>query len=290
MNRSIVFAVILFTGGPASAGLVITNSVDNYSPNQSKPQHCIEKTYIEGKMMRSESQCSGGQGPRDTQPLMILRADKKLLWTVDPKTGRYSEITQDQMNSAVAIMKEEKAKAAKQWDEAYAKMSPEERRQMQNVGDTLKNIGLGDYYTQGPSAPAKHEYVRTHEVWTVSGRSCQVFQHIDNGMAINKVCTTKDSGEYSWARDFREMHGIMASLTGAMTEDIKADELAQQKAMGDARYILKDVVSVRGKPVTVREFAGVKQQSLAASLFQLPAGAVKNDEPWNIRQTAKVQP
>jgi len=185
----------------------------------------------------------------------IVRLDKELFITIDPKEKTYTEMTFAEME---AMMK----KAGSQMDEMQKKLAemPEEQRKMmeQMMGDKMGGMKA--------SKDAKVDVKNTGDKKTISGFSCTKFVATQDGKDVMTLWVTKDvSGFDAMRKDWEEFSKRMMALNPMGGKGLgeafkKIDGFPIQTEMG------------HGMTSTVTK---IEKKTAPASEFEVPAGYKK---------------
>lgn len=191
------------------------------------------------------------------------------LYVVDEKRKSYREIDKEKMKA----MAGQGNAAMSQMQERLAKMPPEQRAQFERMmGGMMPGgaapAGKPDVYTSKDLARSE----------VVEGRTCRMWHVLKNGKPLEELCVVPFSslpGKEDFQTTFKHLAEAFEGLAGAVPG--AADEAKARSA-------------INGYPVRVRRIEGGvpaatetilrswKEESLPASLFEIPAGYKKRED------------
>ena len=209
----------------------------------------VEQMWAMPKMMKGVTKESG--------ETFIVRLDKELFITIDPKEKTYSEMTFAEMES---MMKKASGKMDARMAEMKEKLAnmPEEQRKMVEQMMASKMPGM--------AKDAKVEVEKTGDKETISGFACTKYVVNQDGKEAMTLWVTKDvKGFDSMRKDWEEFSKRMMAMNPM-----------GGKGLGDA------FKKIDGFPIRT-EMAGaftstvtkVEEKSTPASAFEVPAGYKK---------------
>lgn len=194
---------------------------------------------------------------KETGETFIVRLDKELLITIDPKEKTYSEITFAEMES---MMK----KASGQMDAKMAEMQkkladmPEEQRKM------VEQMMAGKM--PGRPKDAKVEVEKTGDKKTISGYACTKYAVTQDGKEAMTLWVTKDvKGFASMRKDLEEFSKRMMAMN-----PMGGKGLGEGYKKIDGFPIRTEMSGAFTSTVTK-----IEEKSTPASAFEVPAGYKK---------------
>jgi hypothetical protein len=257
MNK-FIFAVTLLAATTATAGVrmeTVTRDVKTKVADGGPQVMMIQ----DGKLRIQIPKTSGG---------MILK--NSTLYVLDDKKKTYMEMDKETMKKAA----EQAGAAMKQMQEQMAKMTPEQRAQMDKMmGGKMPPGMMG-------GKPDTWEAMNTGKTDTSEGRKCAIWTLNKNGKLHEELCVVPFSslpGKEDFEKTFKEFaesfKGMADGLPGA----------------GDS---VKARNSINGYPVRTRYFepGGEEraietvvtkwvEESFPAATFEIPAGYKKKEMP-----------
>lgn len=205
----------------------------------------VSKAYCNPDMFKQV----GGTGDRT----IIIRLDKKMIFTVQDEAKTYSEVSFDDLKKAMSQLGSKMSAAMKQMQERMKDMPEEQRKQMEKMmGESMLS----------PAGEPKVEVTPTGESKTISGYSCKGYLMKNGPREMMKIWTTESvGGSDLLKKNLRELSSLFASLNpthgNAMAEGMK---------------------KIQGFPIetemmgTVTTVTKVEKRSIPASEFDVPAG------------------
>ncbi len=199
--------------------------------------------------------------PGTKGPHMVFRADKNLLWTMDPSTKTYVEMNGEMMKSLAA----EIAPAMAQMQEQLKALPPDQRAKAEEM---MKG-------QMGGSADGKEPVVEiknTGEKQTIAGYTCTHWDVFRDGTKLSEVW----AADWSAAHVKKEDFAVLKSMGKFMDDLRKASPVMRRN--NDA---VIEMTRVDGFPVLVRQYTNgkltgetalqkVESKSIDASTFELP--------------------
>lgn len=263
-------SLVLLACGSAQADLVVTvqRKVLRTDPPAVETQQ-IKMT--RDKLTTTVPERSGSS----TQ--IIFRGDKSLVWALDTKSRTYMEIDKATMKAAGDQM----SAAMQQVQEQLAKLPPEQRAMAEKMMQGQMPGAAGAPGATGASAGAGPalEVKATGEKRTIQGYACTRYDVYWNGKKTSESWVTP----WSDAKLQKEDLEALRSMAGFF-EDLVASNPMLRGMSENSAY--RGVDKMEGLPVLVRRFEGDKvveettlesleRKSVAASVFELPAGFSK---------------
>lgn len=190
------------------------------------------------------------------EQVMIVRLDKEVIYTLEPKDKTYSEMTFAEMET---MMKKAGSKIDSQMEDLKKKMEsmPEEQRKM------VEKM-MGDKMT-GKGKEGTAEVSNTGEKKTINGYACTKFVIKQNGNEFMTVWATKDIKEFEPMRkDMEEFSKRMMAMNPMRSKGLVE---AMKKIDGfPIETFLQGVKNVVTK---------VEKRTTASNEFEVPAGYTK---------------
>jgi hypothetical protein len=258
LNAMYVALIGLTTAvSPLSAGIIISAT---HTTTAKLNEMQINKTYVDSDRMRYESQSKG------VNTIVIFRQDKGLFWVINPDKT-YMEITKQDMQA-----KMDEAKT--QMDEQL-KNVPEAQREM------VKKMMAGRMPMAQPAGTIKTTYKKVAAGEKVNHWSCAKYEGYREDKKTKEVWTTdwKSFGltpeAFKLMKDITEFFEGFAKDMAANFDKVGSEEW--EKEQGYAGIPVKTLSYSDGQLRSTTEVKEVKQENLAASLFDLPPGLTKKD-------------
>jgi hypothetical protein len=194
---------------------------------------------------------------KETGEAFIVRLDKELFITIDPKEKTYSEMTFDDMEK---MMKKASSKMDAGMSEMQKKLAdmPEEQRKMveKMMGSSMPAKG----------ADAKVEVEKTGDTKTISGFKCTKYDVTQNGKEFMTLWVTKSVKEFeSMRKDWEEFSARLTAMNPMAGKGI-ADAYKQIDG-----FPIQSTLAM-GMTTTVTK---IEEKTAPASEFEVPSGYTK---------------
>jgi hypothetical protein len=259
---------ILFSAVSLQAGIVIKSTEKSKKMNMDM----TTTMYVEKDRLRMEMSGTG------ENQIIIFRGDKNLFWVVNKDKKSYAEMTQDDMKKLKAKMEE----MQKMMEEQMKNLPPEQRKMMEQMM---------------PGSMAKAKVVKSEYKKKASGQKvgkwiCDQYDVFKDGKKSSEMWTT------SWDQigiSREDVAGLkkMGEFFEVISEDIvdfmKVGSEEWEKEHGMTGIPVKWIDYVDGQPESQGEMKEVVKKNLDGSLFELPSGFDKEDNPWE-KQGAGMSP
>lgn len=215
-------------------------------------------TWAQGGMMRVETQ---------TNDSMVLFKDDTI-YAISHKDKSYVAMDRASMKR----MAEQLNPALQMLQERMKTMSPEQRAQMEKMlGTRLPGV-----------AEAPPEIKRTSRNDKVNGYSCTYVEVREAGVLTDELCVVpasalKGSAELmSSAKKMSQLlNDMMASMDAPWLKQMAQKQVQNFEALGGIPVVSRHFVD--GKPQNETSLSNISSETLAASLFEIPAGYTKKD-------------
>ncbi len=192
---------------------------------------------------------------------VILDPSSRSMTILDHGKRRFTRIGPEEMRQMSAALKD----AMAQLEQAMANVPPEMRAQMQSMlGGAIPGMG-GD---------AMLKITDTGRSDTVAGHRCTVFHTRFQDELVSESCMGDASVLDGLSSDDRAVLDQALAVTREMMEEMTSGPLAQFAQMTpfrDGMVPLRITDIDKGRRST-SEFAGIRSESLAADLFEVPSG------------------
>jgi hypothetical protein len=193
----------------------------------------------------------------DDGEVMLLRVDRKMIYTVYPAEKQYSATTFDEFDALMGTMVR-RSKAAADRMKVQLKTMPENQRKM--VEHMLEHSGKEE-----PAATKK-----TDDVKTIAGYPCAKYVITQGEKELMTVWATEEVKEFAAMRkDFEEfskrMMGRTPGMGGAAEELMKLPGFAMETQYGSKM---------------MQAITGLERMNTPSSEFEVPAGYAKVKSKW----------
>jgi hypothetical protein len=206
---------------------------------------------------------------------VIMDATAKKLVMIDDRAKTYTEITEEQMRRMAAKMAEVRA----QVEEKLKNMPPERR---QKVEAMMKAMPGGDAGQSGK--PAEWKFEALGQKKTVNGMPCETYHVLVDGKLHEEDCILPWSSKLLRKSDFAGIE----KLAQTMTESVGVSRTGGIPLLN--RYpglpISRVPVTPDGARGEEEQVKSIKQGSVPAGSFTVPAGYTKKPLPEGITGTA----
>lgn len=186
----------------------------------------------------------------------IYRGDKKVFWMVNTKEKSYMEMTEKDFEAMFAKMDE----AMKKMQAQLENMPPEQKKMME---------GMMAKMMPGGGSASKTLYKKTGAGGMVGGWATDKYEGIRDGAKTSEVWTAAPGKLNLDDKDFQVLKD-MAKFFQKFAKNMP--EMVGDKANGLDGMPVKTISFKDGKPHFQSELKEVKKESLAAGLFEVPAG------------------
>lgn len=259
MNQRVALSSVLVLAiGAAHAGTVL-ETVNRDLPAGADSKTHTMMTYAQDGKMRVETK------PGDT--LMIFKDET--IFTVNHKEKSYYSMDR----AAMKRMADQVNPALEQMQDQLAKMSPEQRAQMEKMmGSRLP--GMGKQKSQ--------EIRKTARTDKIGGYTCSYVEVHEDGVLSDELCVVPP-GTVKGSQDLMDAAVKMSALLKEMLGGIDAPWLKQSVDKQVADY-----EKLGGLPLLTRHYSGgqpasettlksIRNEPVPAALFEIPAGYAKKE-------------
>ncbi len=260
--RTLPLLTLVLCAGASQAGTLLeTVNRDLSSSGGSTTIH----TWAQNGMMRVENQADSSA----SRSTMIFKNDT--IYAINHQDKSYYAMDRASMQRIA----EQLNPALKMLQERMKDMTPEQRAQMEKM--------MGGRLPPGVGEPEKKtEIKRIARTDKVSGHSCSYVQVLEDGVLTDEMCVTP-SKSLQGADELMTAATRMGELMREMMSTMDAPWLRQM-----AEKQVQNFAALGGIPVLSRHFeAGtpqsettlksIRSETLAASLFEVPAGYTRKD-------------
>ncbi len=257
---AIAAIALMLAGWPASAGVEIATETRTPGSDSATPE--TGRIWIDGPKLRLESEERGNA--------MIFRADRGVLWALDPETRSYLHFDRETGKA----MGERVAAARREMETRMAQLPPEQRAMMEKMVSGQMPGAFGMQKSE-PEPPLKMQ--ETGKTRNIDGKSCRVFALTRAGETQGDVCLA----DWKTAGVKRSELAVFDELAVFMREFLQqlggapAAALSQQpfEVFGELAGFPLETRKLRNGEVTSRtRFVAVEKSSLHRNLFEPPPG------------------
>jgi hypothetical protein len=222
-------------------------------------QESVSTTYAQDGRMRVETQ------PGDS--VMIFKDDT--IYNIDNKDRSYTVMDRASMQKLAAQL----SPALKQMQEQMAKMSPEQRAQMERM--------MGGRMP-GAAKPDSQQVRKTTRTGTVAGHGCTYVEMLEENVVEEEMCVAP-SGALKGGKELTDAAMKLSALLREMLQSFDApwlkDSIAQQvenyEQLGGVPLSTRHFSS--GKPVSESTMKSIRSDAVPADAFAIPAGYTRKD-------------
>ena len=258
MKRLLCCALVLGLSAPGFAGIRIETTTRDIATKAADGAPQVMQ--VQDGMIRATQGSNHG---------MILR--NSTITLLDDKHKTYREMDKESLKN----MANKAGAAMAQLQEKMKNMSPEQRAMMEKAMGNHIPGGMGSQGT-----PDTYAAKDTGKNETVEGRSCRLWQTTRNGAPLEELCVVP----YASLPGREDLEKAFKMMTDAV-EDLSS-------AMPNVEKAMKARLSVNGYPVRIRRYDAQgelrktetvltkwTEESLPASMFDVPAGYTRQDLP-----------
>jgi hypothetical protein len=260
--RTLPLVTLALFAGAAQAGTLLETVNRDLSSNGDST---IIQTWAQNGMMRVESQANKATA-RST---MIFKNDT--IYAINHQDKSYLAMDRESMKRVA----EQLNPALKMLQERMKDMTPEQRAQMEKMMGGRLPPGVGE-------AEKKTEIKRTARTEKVSGYSCSYVQVLEDGVLTDEVCVTpskalKGSDELMTAatRMSEMMREMMSTMDAPWLKQMAEKQVQNFAALGGIPVLSRHFEA--GTPHSETTLTSIRSETLAASLFEIPAGYTRKD-------------
>ncbi len=193
----------------------------------------------------------------DAGEVMILRMDKKMIYTVDAKQKQYSETSFDEVDSLMAKMATKTKSISEKMKDQLKNMPEAQRKMMEQM--------MGG---AGKEAPAVTK--NTGEQKIITGYNCTKYIIMQGEKELVTVWATQDIKEFAGMRkDFEEfskrMMGRMPGVNAAAEELMKLQGFPMETQYGT---------------MMTQSVTSMEKRTTPASEYEVPPGYTKVKSQW----------
>jgi len=257
--RILTAAVLLGLSANAMAGVVMQMQERDLGNPQAKPDGRV--FYFQDGAFRTES-----QGESE----VTLFSDQAM-YMLDTKSKSYRKIDKAQAQQ----LGDQLAGMRKKMEEQMAKMSPEQRAMIENA------IGKTGAAAK-PDTPV-FTVRDTGRSESAAGYSCRVWEVLSNAKKEHEVCAAAPAsfpGGNDMLKSMRDIGSFVSGLTRSVGGKASAINgyWTQIQQINGVPLITRDF-DASGKPDSELRVTAVKNEALAAALFQVPVGYTQKKMP-----------
>jgi len=193
----------------------------------------------------------------DDGEVMLLRVDKKMIYTVNAKEKQYSETTFDEVDSLMSKMSNKAAAASEKMKERMKNLPEAQRKMMEQM---IGGAGKGD------TVATKN----TGEQKNIAGYNCTKYVITQGEKEVMTVWETLDIKEFAGMRkDFEEfskrMTARMPGMSAAIEEYMKLQGFAMETQFGT---------------MMTQSVTSMEKKTTPASEYEVPSGYTKVKSKW----------
>jgi hypothetical protein len=247
--------LLLLTVTAAHAG----TKLETVSRDLSGGKTTAISTWAQGGMMRVETQSN--------ESTMIFKDDT--IYAISHKDKSYVAMDRASMKR----MAEQLNPALQMLQERMKTMTPEQRAQMEKM--------LGARIPNGEAQPAP-EIKRTSRNDKINGYGCTYVEVREAGVLTDELCVVSASalkGSAELMASAKKMsvlvNDMMASMDAPWLKQMAQKQLQNFEAIGGIPVISRHFVD--GKPQNETSLSNISSETVAASMFEIPAGYTKKD-------------
>lgn len=234
-----------FAGQAAQAGVVI----EQEQREPGRPAVTGRTTLqLDAGRLRVESTDESGE-----QHVMIFRADRSVVWMIDPKQRTYSELTK----ARVEQMRGQMDAARREMAEQLAQLPPEQRQAVEQM--------MGQ--RMGASAPVSVHALGAGE--PVGTFTCTRYEILRGSERLQEVCAAPLAQLHVTAEDIKTFTEL-----GRMLEPLGQKATAGQWSALESinGFPVRSISYHAGRAVLEERLVRAEQKALDPGLFELPAG------------------
>jgi hypothetical protein len=246
MKSKQIAALILGLALSARAGVTFVQSYEEIGGKQPASTNTI-------RLDKDRVRVDAGTNP---DAYFIYRGDKQLFWMVNTKDKTYMEMTEKDFEAMFAKMDE----AMKKMQAQMENMPPEQKKMME---------GMMAKMMPGGGKMSKTTYKKVGSGGAVNGWSTDKYEGTRDGAKASEIWTTAPKNVSIDEKDYQVLKD-MAKFFEKFAKNLP--QMIGDKSNGLEGIPVKTVSFKDGQPHFQTQMKEVKKESLAASLFEVPAG------------------
>jgi uncharacterized protein DUF4412 len=250
-------AIALSTTALTTTAGTIMESVDHHLDG--KRADAVTTVFAQDGHLRADSPANNGA--------TIFKDDT--IYVLNTKDKTYSALDRASMQK----MAEQISPALKQMQEQLAKMSPEQRAQMEKMmGRSMPGVG----------EEKKREFRKTSRIDKVAGYSCTYVEMLEDEVLQDEYCVVP-SGALKGSADLMAAAQKMQAMLNDMLKTLDSPWMKQMVERQTTNYAQLGGVPVltrrfeNGKAVAEMTLRSIRSESLPAATFEIPAGFTKQE-------------
>jgi len=254
--RTFCLIAMAFAAMAAQAGALLKTRIHDIAANKDS----ASLVYAQDGNMRA--------GSDDPQRSYVVFGNDAM-YSINPKDKTYTTLDR----ASIGKMADTLNPALKQMQERMAKMSPEQRAQMEKLmGKKIPGAGK----------PSVQEVRKTARTGKAAGYSCTYTEVLEDGVLSGEYCVVP-IGSLKGGKELAESSAKVAAMMADMLKQIDAPWLKQLADKQVENYgklggipVLSRTFS-EGKPVRESTLESATTPALPAALFQVPADYTKRE-------------
>ena len=257
--RHIILLVIFSFSIAAQAGIIV-KSVERSGQ---------KKIEMETTMMVDQNKLRIESNEKDEQNVVIFRGDKKVFWVLKTSDKTYVEMTQEDL----AELKAQMDNMQKMMAEQMKNMPEEQRKMMEKMMPSAA----------GAAKKMKTDYKKKGSGEKVGKWSCDHYEGFRDGKKTGELWTA------SWDQiglkrsdmsAFKQMAEFFEAISQDASEFMKIGSEEWEKEQGLSGVPVRWIDMEDGQTDSQGEIKEIRKQDIKASLFDIPSGYEKEDNPW----------
>ncbi len=263
--RYLLAAVLTIVGSATTAGAAV-RIIETQTPLSGDREARMTRVSIDMQRIRVETADEGGG------QVMIFRADREVLWTLDPAKKTYREMTKADLERMASRVSDMRA----QMQERLKDLPPDRRALVESM---MKRQGMAGG-APPTDAPSKTVYTQVASNETVGDWTCDRYEGTRDGEQRWDVWTAGWSDVGLSVDDFAAFQGL-SEFFSALSQQF-GDEMLQ---VGPGLEQAYDGLPVRrisyrdGAPYTQYEISEISDQTFDDTMFVVPPDYQKLETP-----------
>jgi len=224
--------------------------------------------YIDGSRLRIVEPAKEGE---PAQGVMLFDGATRTMTRLDPARRTYVQFTAEDLRALLEAARERAKEAAAQARELLAQLPPEERRKAEEL------LAKADEPVRPARAP-RPRYEKTGKTGSAAGHACDWYRQFEDGRAEGEACFAPLPRLGLTLDDFRVFEAMTAMYAAA--GEGAGEPLDFAKVLSQAPGF--PVIGMKEQDGRLEEemrLVRLERRALAASLFAVPAGYQREEEP-----------
>ncbi len=239
----------------AQAGVLAVNEIVDHYTKETQTQ----KFYMQKDKLRLETV---------GENIIIFRADKDLIWTININENSYTEMSKADIKEMSAKMDGVMAQQKKIMEEQMKSLPAEQQEMMKQM--------MNETFAE----EAETTYTKKASGEKVDSWKCDKYEGYQEDVKVEEVWTTDEKKLGIGTQEFETLKEMSEMFSDLNKENDQIYAFGSKEAEKEQQFSgvpVKTVVYEDGEPIETTQLKEVKSENFKASLFELPEGFTKID-------------